>query len=165
MNTTSAGSLDQLGRCGKANAADTGEILHRVLTNRLKVLEIRGNMPEEDIMEEHQPPPETPRKPGEKLWDATVKTLHTASFRAAQYKHIVQKKIDLNAFHKKIAGLHGDLGRLVDEARGSAPEEIFNLALVQDIFHQLDGLKQAAATLEEELATIKAENPSEEEAG
>jgi hypothetical protein len=165
MNTTSAGSLDQLGRCSKANAANATKFLPRLLNNRLKMLEIQGNRPKEDAMEEHQPPPETPRKTGEKLWDATLKTLHSASFRAAQYKHIVQKKIDLNALHKKIAGLHGDLGRLVDDARGSAPEEILNQALVQDIFHQLDGLKHAAATLEEELAAIKAANPPDEDAG
>jgi len=114
-------------------------------------------------MDDSRQPPESPRKTGEKLWDATLKTLQSASHRAAQYKRIVQKKIDLNAIHKKITGLHSDLGKLVDEARGSAPEEILGQPQVQDILHKLDGLKHAAATLEEEIEAIKAEPPESEE--
>jgi hypothetical protein len=113
-------------------------------------------------MNDSHQPPENPRKTGEKLWNATLKTLQSASSRAAQYKRIVQKKIDLNSIHKKIGGLHSDLGKLVDDARGEAPEEILGQSRVQDILHQLDGLKHAAATLGEEIEAIKAEQPASE---
>ena len=114
-------------------------------------------------MNDSHEPPESPRKTGEKLWDATLKTLHSASSRAAQYKRIVQKKIDLNSIHKKITGLHSDLGKLVDDSRGAATEEILGQSRVQEIFHQLDGLKHAAPTLEEEIEAIKTEQPVAEE--
>lgn len=114
-------------------------------------------------MNETQEPRENSRKTGEKLWGATLKTLHSASYRATQYKRIVQKKIDLNSIHKKIAGLHSDLGKLVDDARVAEQEEILGQSRVQEIFHQLDSLKHAAATLEEEIEAIKAEQPPEDE--
>jgi len=114
-------------------------------------------------MEDQQQPPDTPRNPGEKIWDATVKTFHNASFRASQYKRIVQKKIDLNAIHKKITGLHNDLGRLVDENRELLPGASAADARADDLLRQLDGLKQAAATLEEEIGAIREEQPAAEE--
>ncbi len=114
-------------------------------------------------MEDQQQPPEPARNPGEKIWDATVKTFHSASFRANQYKRIVQKKIDLNALHKKIAGLHSDLGRLVDEKRELLPGAGAADSRADDLLRQLDGLKHAAATLEEEIGAIREEQPAAEE--
>ena len=115
-------------------------------------------------MEEEHPNPESARKTGEKLWDATRKTFHSASFRAVQYKRIVQKKIDLNAVHKKISALHNDLGRLVDDSREAGTGDILQQPFVLEVFRQLDGLKHEAATLEEEIEAIKAETPAADEA-
>lgn len=113
--------------------------------------------PQEE-MEEH-------KGTGEKFWDATRKTLHSATFQANRYKRIVQKKIDLASLHKKISSAHADLGKLVDDLRGASTEDILATEQVQEIFQRLDGLKQAAAVLEEEIEVIKAETPSEEEEG
>ena len=53
----------------------------------------------------------------EKIWDSTVHAFSTATFRANQYKKLVQKKIDLSALHKKISATHADLGKLIDDLR------------------------------------------------
>ena len=45
-----------------------------------------------------------------KFWEATRKTLHTATVQANRYKRLVQKKIDLTSLHKKIGHAHSDLG-------------------------------------------------------
>lgn len=99
----------------------------------------------------------------EKLWDATRKTFHTATFRANQYKRVVQKKIDVAALHKKIANIHADLGKMIDDNREAGETDILATENVQSLFQKLDSLKQAAATLEEEIETIKLETPPEEE--
>lgn len=105
---------------------------------------------------------EEPRGAGEKLWEATRKTFHTASFQANRYKRMVQKKIDLAALHKKIAIAHSDLGRLIDERREGGGDVLASEE-VQELLHKLDSLKQAAATLEEEIEAIKAETPPAED--
>ena len=114
-------------------------------------------------MAENDETPQEERHTGEKLWDATLKTFHSATQRANQYKRVVQKKIDLNSIHKKISALHGDLGKLIDERRAAGGADLLALDEVQDIFHRLDGLKHAAATLEEEIEAIKVEQPAEDE--
>lgn len=113
-------------------------------------------------MTEQGEPQHEERHTGEKLWDATLKTFHQATFRANQYKRVVQKKIDLNAVHKKISTLHGELGKLIDDGRSNEQPHLLELPAVQELFHQLDGLKQAAATLEEEIEAIRAEDPPQE---
>jgi uncharacterized membrane protein len=99
----------------------------------------------------------------EKFWDATRKTFHTATFRANQYKRVVQKKIDLASLHKKIANVHADLGKMIDDNREAGETDILATENVQSLFRKLDSLKQAAATLEEEIEAIKSETPPEEE--
>lgn len=113
-------------------------------------------------MTEQGDPQGQERHTGEKLWDATLKTFHHATFRANQYKRVVQKKIDLNAVHKKISTLHGDLGKQIDEGRADPAADLLQAPAVLEILHQLDGLKQAAATLEKEIEAIKAEGPPPE---
>jgi len=95
--------------------------------------------------------------PAEKLWETTRKTFQTATFRANQYKRIVQKKIDLGSLHKKISHTYTDLGMLIDDLRQSGQADILAKEGVQAILQKLDSLKQAAATLEEEIEAIRAE--------
>ncbi len=100
----------------------------------------------------------------EKLWDATCKTFHVASFRANQYKRIVQKKLDAASTHKKIAAIHSELGKLVDDVREREESSIsLDLPELRLLFEKLDLLKISAAALEEEIESIKAENPPEAE--
>lgn len=102
--------------------------------------------------------------PTEKLWETTRKTFHTATFRANRYKRIVQKKIDLGSLHKKISHTYTDLGMLIDDLRGSDQTDLLAREEVQALLQKLDSLKHAAATLEEEIEAIRAEEeqPAEE---
>jgi len=99
----------------------------------------------------------------EKLWSATRKTFHNATFRANQYKRIVQKKIDLASLHKKIGNTHCDLGKLIDDSREAGVENLMAAENVQALLQKLDSLRQSAALLEEEIEAIRAEIPSAEE--
>jgi len=103
------------------------------------------------------------RSASEKLLEATRKTLHSATFKANQYKRIVQKKIDVNAVQKKIATAHTDLGKLIDDMREAGDKNILNKAEVRELFSQIDTLKHTAATLLEEIETIRNEECSEDE--
>lgn len=101
----------------------------------------------------------------EKIWKATRRTFSSATFRANQYKQIVQKKIDLGAVHKKIDHLHSELGKLIDDCHDAGYDNIMERDEVSQLIHKLDSLKKAAALLEEEIASIRAEEPPEEELG
>ena len=83
----------------------------------------------------------------EKILDATKKGLHTATFKANQYKKIVQKKIDLSAVQKKISTSHADLGKLVDDLREEGAKGIMTNPGVKELFSQIDTLKQSAVDL------------------
>jgi uncharacterized membrane protein len=99
----------------------------------------------------------------EKLWSATRKTFHNATFRANQYKRVVQKKIDLASLHKKISNTHCDLGKLIDDSREAGVADLMAAENVLALLQKLDSLKQSAAILEEEIEAIKAEIPAVEE--
>ena len=90
-----------------------------------------------------------------KIIEATKKTLHSATFKANQYKKIVQKKIDLNAVQKKIATAHTDLGKLIDDLREAGEKSILSKPPVKELFSQIDTLKQAAADLLANIETLK----------
>ena len=102
--------------------------------------------------EEH---PDRFKETTEKLWDSTRQAWTAATFKAGQYKLLVQKKIDLAAVHKKISVAHGDLGRLIDDLRSQGKKNIMNLGEVRELLNQIDSLKATAAALEEEVETIK----------
>jgi hypothetical protein len=106
-----------------------------------------------DPSEQH----EGKKGPTEKLWETTRKTFNTATFKANQYKRIVQKKIDLGSLHKKISTTYSDLGMLIDELRGSGQTDLLAREEVQVLLQKLDSLKHAAAALEEEIEAIRAE--------
>ena len=110
-----------------------------------------------------QPPTQPEKGATEKFWEATRKTLHSATVQANRYKRLVQKKIDLASLHKKIAHSHSDLGRMVDDLRESGDPNILDNENIRHLFQGLDGLKQAAAQLEEEIEAIKIESAGEEE--
>ena len=107
--------------------------------------------------------PEGSRGQTDRIWDATVKTWHTATFRAGQYRRVVQKKIDLTSVHKKISTAHADLGKLIDELHQAGTVDIMATPEVQEQLQKLDSLRSAAALLEEEIVAIKAEEPPPEE--
>lgn len=101
----------------------------------------------------------------EKIWGSTVHAFSTATFRANQYKKLVQKKIDLSALHKKIGATHSDLGKLIDDLRSADKKSIMSQAPVKDILARLDDLKAEAAALEEEIEKVRTEEPPQEPAG
>ncbi|PLX89332.1 MAG: hypothetical protein C0618_01400 [Desulfuromonas sp.] len=99
----------------------------------------------------------------EKLWKATRHTFSAATFKANQYKQVVQKKIDLGAVHRKIDHLHSELGKQIDDCRAAGHSQILERDDVVQILHKLDSLKKAAALLEEEIESIRTELPPEDQ--
>ena len=102
-------------------------------------------------------------KTTERLFQATRQALNTASFRANQYKQVVQKKIDLGAIHKKIEQLHSELGKRVGDLYQVEKKEISNDREAARLLENLLSLKQAAALLEEEIELIRTESPASAE--
>lgn len=98
----------------------------------------------------------------EKIWGSTVHAFSTATFRANQYKKLVQRKIDLSALHKKIAAAHSDLGKLIDDLREEGKKSIMSQAAVKGLLARLDDLKAEAAALEEEIETLRTEEPPQD---
>lgn len=93
----------------------------------------------------------------DRLLQATRKAINTASFRANQYKQVVQKKIDLGAIHKKVEQLHSELGKQVDDAYQAQQSDLLANPEVARLLEKLVNLKQAAALLEEEIEQIREE--------
>lgn len=118
---------------------------------------------------EEQPQPQTDqveklKETTEKIWGSTKHAWNTATFKANQYKKLVQKKIDLSALHKKISAAHADLGKLIDDLREAGKKNILNLAEVRETLTKIDELKAEAATLEEEVEQIRNEELPQESA-
>ena len=117
---------------------------------------------------EQQPEPqedqsETLKETTEKIWGSTKHAWSTATFKANQYKKLVQKKIDLSAIHKKINAAHGELGKIIDDLREAGQKNLMNQAAVKEILERIDALKAEAAALEEEVEKIRTEEAPQEE--
>jgi len=93
----------------------------------------------------------------EKLWGSTRQAFNTATFKANQYKKLVQKKIDISALHKKIGSTHAELGKLIDDLREAGKKSIMNQEEVKTVLRRLDELRAEAVALEEEVEQIRAE--------
>lgn len=98
----------------------------------------------------------------EKIWGSTRQAFNTATFKANQYKKLVQKKIDLSALHKKIGAAHAELGKLIDDLREAGKKSIMAQEAVKTILNGLDELKAEAAALEEEIEQIRTEESAQE---
>ena len=134
------------------------------------------NEQKEDLQEQTPPSPEEAadvqdseqhdrfKETTEKIWGSTRHAWSTATFKANQYKKLVQKKIDQSALHKKIHVAHGELGKLIDDLREAGKKNILNLVEVKDILTRIDELKAEAVALEEEVEQIRNEEPSLEQA-
>ena len=99
----------------------------------------------------------------EKIWGSTRHAWSTATFKANQYKKLVQKKIDQSALHKKIHVAHGELGKLIDDLREAGKKNILNLVEVKEILTRIDELKTEAVALEEEVEQIRNEESPQEQ--
>ncbi len=99
----------------------------------------------------------------EKIWGSTKHAWSTATFKASQYKNLVQKKIDQSAIHKKIHVAHGDLGKMIDDLREAGQKNIMNQAGVKETLERIDELKAEAATLEEEVEKLRTEGPPQDD--
>lgn len=100
----------------------------------------------------------------EKIWGSTKHAWSTATFKANQYKKLVQKKIDLSSLHKKIISAHGDLGKMIDDLREGGHKDIMDQEAVKQLLERIDELKAEAAALEEEIEKIRTDEPPQEEA-
>lgn len=125
--------------------------------------DLKDQTPEtEEQMEHHEGQVEKLKETTEKIWGSTKHAWGTATFKASQYKQLVQKKIDQSALHKKIHVAHGDLGKLIDDLREAGKKSIMNLVEVKEILTRLDELKAESAALEEEVEKIRNEEPPQE---
>ncbi|MBE0500321.1 MAG: PH domain-containing protein [Desulfuromonadales bacterium] len=93
----------------------------------------------------------------ERILKATKKGFHSASFKANQYKKIVQKKIDLNAIQKKIDMAHTDLGRSIDNLQAAEVKVIMTQPEVKELLSQLDTLRHSAVDLIAAIERLKNE--------
>lgn len=116
----------------------------------------------EEALQEEQP--DTLKETTEKLWGSTKSAWNTAAFKAAQYKKLVQKKIDISTLHKKINSAYADLGKMIDDLRTAGKKNIMNQGEVKEILSRIDELKNEAVALEEEVEKIKTEEPPLENA-
>ncbi len=98
----------------------------------------------------------------EKIWGGTKHVWSTATFKANQYKKLVQRKIDQSAIHKKIHVAHGELGKLIDDLREAEENDILNMFEVKETLKRIDELKAEAVAIEEEVEQIRAEEPPQE---
>ena len=106
---------------------------------------------------------ETLKETTEKIWGSTKHAWSMATFKANQYKKLVQKKIDLSAIHKKINAAHGELGKIIDDLREEGQKNIMNHAVVKEILERIDELKAEAATLEEEVERLRTEEAPQDD--
>jgi len=125
-------------------------------------------MKEQTAETEEQPQPkadqvEKLKETTEKIWGSTKHAWSAATFKANQYKKLVQKKIDQSALHKKIHVAHGDLGKLIDDLREAGEKNILNLVAVREILTRIDELKAEAVALEKEVEQIRNEDVPQEQ--
>ena len=132
------------------------------MTDQEKELKTPENETGKEAEERHEDQLEKFKETTEKLWGSTRQAFTTATFKATQYKKLVQKKIDLSALHKKIGATHGELGKLIDDLREAGKKSIMSQESVKAILHRLDELKAEAAALEEEIEQIRTEESSQE---
>lgn len=107
--------------------------------------------------EESAEHPDRLKETTEKIWGSTRNAWTTATFKANQYKKLVQKKIDISALHKRINSAHADLGKLIDDLRTEGKKNIMNLGEVKEVLARIDDLKTEAVALEEAVEKIKTE--------
>jgi hypothetical protein len=96
-------------------------------------------------------------KNANRLWGIGRNAFNVASFRANQYKQVVQKRIDLGAIQKKIDQLHTEVGQRVGELYLAHHQNPLADAEVGRLLERLSSLKQAALLLEEEIEQIRTE--------
>lgn len=124
-------------------------------TEAVETTEASDQEPQEETPDRLREATESIKETSEKLWENTRQAWSTATFKANQYKKLVQKRIDLSAVHKRITAAHGDLGRLIDDLRNQGQKSIMATTEVKLILERLDSLKAEAAMLEEEIDTIR----------
>ena len=127
--------------------------------------EAQENQPEaqENQPEAQEDQIEKLKETTEKLWGSTKHAWSTATFKANQYKNLVQKKIDQSAIHKKIHVAHGDLGKMIDDLREAGQKSIMNQAAVKEILAKVDELKAEAVALEEEVERLRTEEAPQDD--
>jgi hypothetical protein len=118
--------------------------------------------PEEGHVKQHPEQHDRLKETTEKIWGGTKHVWSTATFKANQYKKLVQKKIDQSAIHKKIHVAHGELGKLIDDLRETEEKDILNMLEVKETLKRIDELKAEAVAIEEEVEQIRSEEPPQE---
>ena len=128
-----------------------------------KQTEVETNQVDETHQDQTEEHPDRLKETTEKIWGSTRHAWSTATFKATQYKKLVQKKIDQSALHKKINAAHAELGKMIDDLREEGKKAIMTQVEVKDILARIDDLKADAIRLEEEIEQIRVEELPQED--
>ncbi len=99
-----------------------------------------------------------------RILETTIRALNAASFRANQYKQVVQKKIDLGAIEKNLEQLYCELGKRIADLHQIGRKNILEEQETARLLDNLLNLKQAATLLAEEIELIRTEQPAADKA-
>lgn len=97
----------------------------------------------------------------QQLWDTTLKTaqdtVKSVVRPATCYAQATQKKLELIILSRKIAMAQSDLGKRIDKARDNQVSNVFEDVEVKAALEPLDRMKQTAARLKEEIASLQSQ--------
>lgn len=108
---------------------------------------------------ENQEPARTEKKGLDKFGEATRKAFHWAVVKTQRYTHLLKKRIDLAAIHRKIPSAHRELGKLVDDLYSKGNTNIVEHQDVIDLLNKLTHLRKMAASLEAVAEDTRNEEP------
>ena len=110
-------------------------------------------------MQEENGPTSEKKSNIEQMWDTALKTtqdtVKSLVRPATYYVQATQKKIELTILSRKIAMAQSDLGKRIDQARDNQASNVFEDADVKAALEPLDQMKQTAAKLKEEIASLQ----------
>ena len=114
------------------------------------------------MSEKHPTTEESLKRTSERIIDATSRTLHHATFKANQYKSIVQKRIDLGSLHRRMNHLHHDLGMTLDNLMHNETENVLEHPEIQGMISQLAQMRDQMSRLEMDIEGLRhAEMPED----
>lgn len=112
-------------------------------------------------MQEENEPSGEKKSNIQQLWDTTLKTAQDTVKSVVRpvtcYAQATQKKLELIILSRKIAIAQSDLGKRIDQARDNQVSNVFEDAEVKAALEPLDQMKQTAANLKAEIATLQSQ--------
>ena len=99
----------------------------------------------------------------ENILEKGKKLYQNAAHKSNQYKQLVEKRIELTSTNKKINHSLQDLGKLVYRIHETGKKAIFTNEEVKVVMETIQGFKETAAHLEQEIDELREDDVMEEE--